>query len=405
MIHSEYTRSLNCNYQRILLEKKPEEKRYQYCILSRGGIRGLLSCDLRYINGDAYLYYDITSKQNLEHVHKAGSVTRAWLKDFLWSIRQIQQELGRFLLDTSNILWYPEQIFRDLETNEFCFLYIPYYEGESGFGKLMDFLAEHIDYSDEILVDCVYHMYEQQEKLGDDYLQNLIFEDTKCLDEILEPREAQVLNDTESLANTEKETENSQAFNGREEQCGLQERVEVERGDGKKGFFGFWETKRSRNKRQREEYRQQMHREMAGFAVAEELPYQGTFGGEQTNGNVGEENDDEEDYGRTIYVETLVEDRKVLHRLLTPEGTLLAVLDKPSLTMGKKKGEVDLAFEEASVSRLHARIILEDNRAYLEDLNSTNGTFKNGLRLQPYEKRRLDEGDEIQCGRVTFVFR
>lgn len=59
MIQTEYIRNLNCNYERLLLEEKPEDNRYQYCILTRGGIRGVLPCSLRYINGASYLYYDI----------------------------------------------------------------------------------------------------------------------------------------------------------------------------------------------------------------------------------------------------------------------------------------------------------------------------------------------------------
>ena len=49
-MQTEFVRSLHANYERILLEGKPEEQRYQYCILNRGGIRGLLSCSLRYMN-------------------------------------------------------------------------------------------------------------------------------------------------------------------------------------------------------------------------------------------------------------------------------------------------------------------------------------------------------------------
>lgn len=46
-MQTEFVKSLNCNYERILLEEKPEEKRYQYCMIGRGGIKGLLSCNLR----------------------------------------------------------------------------------------------------------------------------------------------------------------------------------------------------------------------------------------------------------------------------------------------------------------------------------------------------------------------
>ena len=66
---------------------------------------------------------------------------------------------------------------------------------------------------------------------------------------------------------------------------------------------------------------------------------------------------------------------------------------------------MDLVLDHAGVSRLHARIVREGDSFFLEDLNSTNGTFKNGLRLQPYEKRELEEGDEIGFGQEILVFR
>ncbi len=84
MLNTEYIRSLNANYERLLLERKPEEKKYQYCMISRGGIKGLLPCSLRYIDGEAYLYYDITSRQNIAQLFEKKPITRQWIMDFLW---------------------------------------------------------------------------------------------------------------------------------------------------------------------------------------------------------------------------------------------------------------------------------------------------------------------------------
>ena len=82
MLETEYLKSMNLNYERIKLDGKPEERRYQYCILSRGGIRGLLDCSLRFINGDAFLYYDITSKQSISKMfYNKKTVDREWVKD------------------------------------------------------------------------------------------------------------------------------------------------------------------------------------------------------------------------------------------------------------------------------------------------------------------------------------
>lgn len=164
------------------------------------------------------------------------------------------------------------------------------------------------------------------------------------------------------------------------------EREETEKVE-KRGIRGIFEGKKKRGRELREDYRQSMQREMAGYAVAEDIQFE------------------EEPFGRTIFIEEKKEDARIPHRLFTAEGRLLATLDKPVFSIGKKKEEADLVLDSSSVSRIHARIVREKAEAYLEDLNSTNGTFKNGLRLQPYEKRKLEEGDEIKFGSVILIFR
>lgn len=379
MLQTEFIRSMQCNYERILLAKQPEEKRYQYCILSRGGIKGLLPCSLRYLNGLAYLYYDITSKQSITQLYGKRCITRAWLKDFMWSLNQIQAELARFLLDERNILWYPEQIFQDLENNIFSFLYIPYYEGESSFLKFLEYLVEHIDYEDEVLVECVYKMYEQCERNGDVYLQGQIFEDAKILN-----REQEV---------TEEGKEALAVVNDLTEMKEPSDEQAVEDKPVKRGIRYLFEGKRRKNGNERDCYRQNMQLAMEGYAVAEDIPYE------------KEKEPEEEEYGRTVYIEESKITKEIIRRLYTSDGRIVMQLNKESCTIGKKKDEVDLVLEDFSVSRLHARITKEENEMYLEDLNSTNGTYKNGLRMQPYERRKLEEGDEIKIGKVVLIYR
>jgi pSer/pThr/pTyr-binding forkhead associated (FHA) protein len=80
-------------------------------------------------------------------------------------------------------------------------------------------------------------------------------------------------------------------------------------------------------------------------------------------------------------------------------------VDKASVTFGKKKEEVDVVLDDVSVSRMHARILRDGEKVLLEDLNSTNGTFKNGLRMEPYERRELEVGDEIRIGTQELMYR
>ncbi|MBE5865660.1 MAG: FHA domain-containing protein [Lachnospiraceae bacterium] len=380
MLETEFIRSLQSNYERVHLSDRPDEQRYQYCILTRGGIRGLLPCSLRYINGEAYLYYDITSRQNVAQLYGKQLIDRAWFRDFLWSYEQVCQELGRFLLDEKNILVYPEQIFEDLSNHNFFFLYLPYNEEGNGFMRFLEFVLEHMDYDDLELVERVYFMYEQYEKYGDVYLQGQIFEDGRSLNEGGE--QEKTLDSVmyfESDGNME-----SDLINGREEDTVIS--VTEDTSKEKKSFFGRFGLKKKKYAEQKQQYRETMLAAMEGRAVAEETDYL------------------EEDYGRTIYIEQKEEETGI-RKLYTPDGRVVAKLEKDVFVIGKQKDEVDLVLEDDTISRLHARICKEEDIIYLEDLNSTNGTFKNGLRLQPYEKRRLEEGDEVRFGKLLFVYR
>ena len=116
----------------------------------------MLPCSLRYIDGNAYLYYDITSRQNIAQLFDKKVINRQWLTDFLWSMRRVRQEMSRFLLEESNIVWFPNHIYQDLEKNDFYFIYIPYCRQETGFHELLEYLIEHIDYQDVEMVEYLY---------------------------------------------------------------------------------------------------------------------------------------------------------------------------------------------------------------------------------------------------------
>jgi hypothetical protein len=65
--------------------------------------------------------------------------------------------------------------------------------------------------------------------------------------------------------------------------------------------------------------------------------------------------------------------------------------------------EVDLTNDagvERGVSRRHARIMKREQRIYVEDLGSSNGTFINGQKLMPYFPEVLSDGDCLRLGKL-----
>ncbi len=69
-------------------------------------------------------------------------------------------------------------------------------------------------------------------------------------------------------------------------------------------------------------------------------------------------------------------------------------MNKSEIYIGRHPAN-DIVLDDPLISRKHCRIFLKDEKLFVEDLNSTNGTFLNGKRVKTAE---LNEEDEIQIG-------
>ncbi|HEY9802037.1 MAG TPA: FHA domain-containing protein [Leptolyngbyaceae cyanobacterium] len=96
-------------------------------------------------------------------------------------------------------------------------------------------------------------------------------------------------------------------------------------------------------------------------------------------------------------------------------STVFALLPNLSLiSIGKpneqKPPDIDVSGLPNSdvVSRIHAQIWISGDEYYITDLGSSNGTYVNGVKLQPKVFCTLNPGDTIALGqgdKVTFLFR
>lgn len=70
--------------------------------------------------------------------------------------------------------------------------------------------------------------------------------------------------------------------------------------------------------------------------------------------------------------------------------------------IGKSGENNNHKIEDSTVSRFHVRIDMENDDLWLTDLNSTNGTFLNGIRMIPYDRAKVDNGDSIVISRKRY---
>ena len=73
------------------------------------------------------------------------------------------------------------------------------------------------------------------------------------------------------------------------------------------------------------------------------------------------------------------------------------------LSLGRHPDLVDEIVADQNVSRRHLRIAAAGDQFYVEDLNSSNGTFLNEQRLSPFEPTRLDYGAKVALGDLVLV--
>ena len=113
----------------------------------------------------------------------------------------------------------------------------------------------------------------------------------------------------------------------------------------------------------------------------------------------------EEEYGNTVFLDTT--SYKKENKLYgTNKGNKYHIdLDKLPCTIGKMAGSVDVVIKDSTISRIHAQLTNREGGIYVTDMNSMNGTFKNGLRLEPNETVLIEQGDELRFGRMTFCYR
>ncbi len=91
-------------------------------------------------------------------------------------------------------------------------------------------------------------------------------------------------------------------------------------------------------------------------------------------------------------------------RIKTPDGkTREFGLDQPTITVGRS-ADNQLAIDEISVSRRHARLSVESGRLMIEDLGSANGTFIGGQRLAPNNPGLVSEDQAVRLGDVEIRY-
>ena len=413
MINVSYYKDYRHNYL-IMEGKDVMTDPYQRRMITGNRIEGLLFCSERHVNGEVFLYYEITSKQNLCSLYENRRITMKQLRNFFVQLKTVGERISGFLLDESNLILNPEYIYADVETEELSFLYDPFEQEENNMVSFLEFLTEKIDDQDQAAVEIAYKMLElatREQFVLDEVVE--WFED----DYEYEQRNDQMTSDfpgeDDSIAVPEPEAEQEKPKTGENAVFGgmaasailflllfyinsaylLSEKWKICLNAGLL-LSGILFLAGSSFLLYRKFFEEKSRKEEDRF----EKQYRDTDISEKIQERT------QQAYGNTIFIPWVENCENKLYGVGKSNKNHID-LNRLPLTVGKLAGSVDMVIEDQSISRRHARFFREGNRVYMSDLNSTNGSFKNGVRLLPNASEVLEPGDEIRLGKLKFIYR
>jgi hypothetical protein len=349
-------------------------------------------------------------------------------------------------MDETKLVLLPEAIYYDLSEQRYSYLYYPDYEpeGDNPYEEMMDYLLEHIDTEDRKLTDSMYRIYELSEGNYfhiEDALRQLDecgeTEKAPAIESVMQEPEDFFVDRQEEQAPMKEKTNRFYPIFAGLSVCGIAAviavyylyelsseemliligcaammgvclliclaaavRNHINRGNTKKKINGLSEEKELydlyNSSPQPVELGNVLSKDM-DICIAQQKPKaQETFGGAPVP--------EAAQYGNTIFFETCDTAEYKLYAMDKKNKSHIA-LEKFPCTVGKMAGCVDHVLSDESVSRIHARFDRQDNHIFITDMNSTNGTYKNGLRMQPQETMEIEPGDELRFGNLHYCYR
>lgn len=441
-----YCKENKSNYIVIACVERRENE-YQQKILMQQKMPHILPCSVRFVNGTAYYYYEITSKISLDNYFQNRNVSYEQVKKLFFDMDQALKELANYWLEEEKVILNPEFIYYDFSKDSFQFLFYPAYETDDNmYQTLTDFLIEYADAGDRKVIECLYQINEESQG-GTMHIQRIleviqgqeITEEKVPLYQEMEDRIELVSNIQIDSGEEQKETTDSPIIPKRQMIFSiflLIAAVGIMVGAGAvywylplteneiivmlaialiaAGIFVVdfvWFIQKMIRGKKSEKYHKEikLYKEDQNYPQMSEKEYHvndfSVYSIEYGQNRTVSEYENKKEETVTEYFEQMKgitdytlfsTDRKNFQHI---------PLNRLPCTIGKMQGMADFLIEQKGISKLHAKIETEDDKLLLQDLNSTNGTFLNGLRLTPNEKVEIMEGDEIRFGIVSYVLR
>lgn len=361
-----YERDVHKSYMKIpaVLEASLDEK-----LIFQRNYQGILPMEKCYVNGGGQYWYNISGKQALDAYCRVNVIDHVFFERLILCICSQLEMLERNLIHSSCLVVDPELIFVNHTGEDFSFVLYPSTTSDffNELQQLMEYLLTKLNHSDRDGVHDAYRIYEMTLTKGYSVtdLKTTILESRKneIIEEIVptaEEKEVEVY----SVSSVSREMDIFQEIEGKIQS--LLERV--------KELLWKKENKKNNKEEIPEVIMPEDEIEMEELEIHPTVCLAANFG---------------EAKGVLIYegIGDYADFR----------------LEKSACVVGKNP-RVRLRIDRETISQFHAKLDYYDKTYFIEDMNSTNGTFINDEIVNYKEKKALTPGDVIRFADVKYRF-
>lgn len=374
----EYIRNLTGSYM-IIKEAEYAYENAELLMLLNNKIPGLLNLQVIVSDGKLEYWYEITGTTSMGTMMDLFSLDGKNIKHLIEDIYNMNLQLVDYLLDGENILYLPEMIYYDRGKETYRFCYLPGCKTlrQNSLQTLAEYLLPKIDHKDPDAVAIGYAFYEktiQEFCSAEELLSCTVLQEKVAAEQEIEPKEVVIQEQTTKDAVFGENPPELDWDWGFEEKPGLLKR------------FMMKKRKKTADKETEDietpDY-ERLLAEMNQIGVVAEPQISET---PTVFLNMGKQLE----IGRLLYQGDGKEEN--------------FVLEEENFLVGKDTKLANGVLHADTVSRIHARIYRKEGHYYIEDLNSTNGTYLNGKELFFRQPVKLETMDRIVFGTEEYVF-
>lgn len=368
-------------------------------LMLRKKLPGLLPVEKAYVNGGGQYWYNISGKQSLNCYCRTQEIGMEFIERMIVSICNEMELLEWNLIRTGCLVLDPDLVFITNSNREFIFTVYPEPEGcvEKAFQELMEYLLTKIDHKDAEAVRASYGIYEKtlEEGFSITDIRDCVADAKKTA---LQQSSVQDCGLTEGYAGeAAQEVFIREASNAdcpepeqKKKRDGLFTKVKAVL-SGLLAALGMVNTKSSAEKVKREKKGKKEKKKIQEPGIEPVYP---------------EEEIKPEPVPVIHPTVCLAAGQEKPHGMLLYQGPeqMEDIRLEAKVSRIGHGNQVEVRINKDTVSQVHARIDKAEDAYYIEDLNSTNGTFVNNEPLAYNERRKLNMNDIICFADIRYRF-